>query len=96
MRWRILIAGALVAGSVVVSAEAGRAQQIGAGSSPGGTGGPGGAALPQAPADLLLPPHLTGAFPHTAILGQERALPTLQDVVRVIPSHPMPTPSAGR
>lgn len=90
MRWRILIAGALVAGSVVVSAEAGRAQQIGAGSPPGG------AALPQAPADLLLPPHLTGAFPHTAILGQERTLPTLQDVVRVIPSHPTPTPAAGR
>ena len=95
MRWVILIAGVLVAGSVVAGAGVGQAQQLAGGAASGGSGGSGASGAPQAPPDLLLPPHLTGSFPHAAILGQERALPTLQDVVRVIPSHPAPPPAGG-
>jgi hypothetical protein len=86
MRWRVLMAVALVAGCVAGEARAsslGESQEGGAGAAP---------AAPQAPANLLLPPHLTGAFPHMLVLGQERGLPTLQDAVRVVPGQVAPPP----
>ena len=91
MRWRMLVAMALVAGCVGGEAAAsslGQSQQGGTGAAP---------APPQAPATLLLPPHLTGSFPHMLVLGQERALPTLQDAVSIVPAQGVPGPSrAGR
>ncbi len=87
MQWRVLVAVALVTGCLggeAVASSLGQSQEGGTGVAP---------AAPQAPANLLLPPHLTGAFPHMLVLGRERSLPTLQDAVRVVPGQVAPAPS---
>jgi hypothetical protein len=87
MRRRILGAVALVAFCMT-----GEGWASSGGPSPqGGTGAA--PAAPQAPADLLLPPHLTGAFPHPLVLGQNGGLPTLLDTVRVVPAQAVPAPA---
>ncbi len=89
MQWRVLVAAVLVTGCLggeAMASPIGQPLEGGAGTAP---------AAPQAPANLLLPPHLAGTFPHMLVLGQERSLPTLQDAVRVIPAQMVPGSPQG-
>lgn len=96
MQWKMLVVAMLAAGGVAVEAGASslgnppeaRLEEASALASP--------AAVP-APADLVLPPHLTGGLSDSLRWtpgGQ--ALPTLQDLVVASPTYVAPPPTRHR
>ncbi len=96
MRWRVVVAGGLMAASLAVEAEAvsrGRPAHGDTGSRAQGSPiVPSASQVPQAPAGLILPPHLTGGLPQRLPQGSERAVPTLQDAEWFAPTYGAPPP----
>lgn len=96
MRWKMVVVAMLAAGGVAVEAGASSLGDVSQARVEEASALAGPAAAP-APADLLLPPHLTGGLSDSLRWtpgGQ--GLPTLQDLVVASPTYVAPPPTRHR